>query len=681
MKDPVARQNNGPFQTSPIPHSAIRIPQSAIAMLRLLATLALLAAPSLFAEPAQPAIVSHIKVLSDKVPDVSSLEAWRASFITPGMTDEQKALAVWQSVAAFQYQDNPPSEFLQSGDLVADPIKGMNVYGYSFCSVASAHVQCLARFAGLKARGWTIHNHVVSEIEYDGAWRLLDSSLITYFPKADGKPASVEEIVAGVKEWSAQNPEIAKDEKKLREFMRGGGWKKGPDILTRCTFYDQNGWLPAATHGWYATMDEYSGKTLFQYEQGYGQGYQVNIQLREGERLTRNWSNQGLHINMEGKGKPDALTAKVGAGGLRYSPKFGDLANGRIGNGTHEYHVPLASGTFRGGALVAENLATTTDDQQTPALHAKDAGKPATYILRMPSSYVYLGGEAILKASVPQGSGIDVLFSDNHGLDWKPLTKITATGEQRLDLKPHVFRRYDYQLKFVLTGQGAGLDALKISHPIQHSQRPLPALAAGENKITFSADNEGTITIEGSMEAKNNGKQLLYTDFHPEQKNIGTKLANLTAGSGEITFPITTPGDLKRLRIGTFYRARDARDVFEVQVSFDDGKTYKTVDRLAGPYVGMGQYTVVNDVPANTRTAKVRFSGTQRNTLMLQNCRLDADYTEPNGGFRPVKVTYQWEENGQPKQDIRVIQKPTDTYTITCARKPVMKSITLELAP
>ena len=39
------------------------------------------------AEAARPAgVVSHIKVLSDKVPDVSSLEAWKKSFIKDGMS-------------------------------------------------------------------------------------------------------------------------------------------------------------------------------------------------------------------------------------------------------------------------------------------------------------------------------------------------------------------------------------------------------------------------------------------------------------------------------------------------------------------------------------------------------------------------------------------------------------------
>jgi hypothetical protein len=630
---------------------------------------------------AQPAVVSHVKVLSDKVEDVSSLEAWKKSFIKDGMTDEQKAMAIWKSVAKFQYQDDPPVEYLQTGDLVSDPIKGMNVYGYSFCSVASAHVQSLARFAGLNARGWTIEHHVVPEVFYDGAWRLLDSSLITWFPKADGKPAAVEEIVAGVKEWSAQHPELAGNEKKLREFMRSGGWKKGPEIFSRCTFLDDNGWLPAATHGWYSMVGAYSGKTLFPYEAGYSNGYEVNVQLREGERLTRNWSNQGLHINMDRGGSPDALKERVGEGGLRYSPAFGDLAPGRIGNGTLEYAPPLANGAVFLGALAADNLASTVEYRTGPAIHVEDSTKPGVLVLRMPSSYVYLGGELLLNGVIPNDGSIEVFFSDNHGLDWKPLAKLTASNEQHLDLKPFVFRRYDYRLKFVLNGKGTGLEALKITHPIQHSQRPLPALTAGDNKISFSADNEGTITVEGSMDDGNRNKQLHYTDFHPEKKNIGDKIAALTGGSGEITFPIATPGDLKRLRIGAFYRARDARDGWDVQVSFDEGRTFRTVDRLAGPFVGMGKYITVSEVPAGTRSALVRFAGTQRNTLILQNARIDADYSEPRGGFRPVKIMYRWEESGQPKEDIHIARQPGESYTITCAARPTMKAIVLELAP
>ena len=84
--------------------------------------------------------------------------------------------------------------------------------------------------------------------------------------------------------------------------------------------------------------------------------------------------------------------------------------------------------------------------------------------------------------------------------------------------------------------------------------------------------------------------------------------------------------------------------------------------------------------PAGTRSALVRFSGTQRNTAMLFNVRIDADYTEPHGGFRPVKVTYVWQEAGREKRDVHVAAKPGETWTIRCANKPVMKGLIVELA-
>jgi len=82
---------------------------------------------------------------------------------------------------------------------------------------------------------------------------------------------------------------------------------------------------------------------------------------------------------------------------------------------------------------------------------------------------------------------VTISFSDNHGLDWTNLTRITQSGEYTLDLKKQCFRSYDYQLKLELAGAGTGLDALRITHDIQHSQAPLPALLAGDNTITFTA--------------------------------------------------------------------------------------------------------------------------------------------------------------------------------------------------
>ena len=154
---------------------------------------------------------------------------------------------------------------------------------------------------------------------------------------------------------------------------------------------------------------------------------------------------------------------------------------------------------------------------------------------------------------------------------------------------------------------------------------------------------------------------MQLADYRPTLSGVAEQYYRVEGSPAEITFPIATPGDMTRLRFGTFYRARDARDGWDYQVSFDDGKTFTTVDRAAGPYQGCTKYVTVEDLPPRTRSALIRFSGQQRNTTCIFNFRIDADYTEPHGGFRPVKVTYIWDEAGQEKQDVHIAPQPQET--------------------
>jgi hypothetical protein len=626
----------------------------------------------------KPGVVSFVKVVSDKIEDVSSLEAWKKSFIKDGMTDEEKALAVWTSVVKFRHQSAPPNEYIEGN--VHDPIKTFNVYGYGMCCCASSNIEALSRYVGLKAQGRGINRHSVPEVFWDDSWHLLDASLITYFPKPDKKLASVDEIIAGVNDWYEKNPGFKGDDKKLAAFMRGQGWKKGPQVLASCPFYGENGWLPAGTHGWYSTVAEYDGSSKFGYEYGYSQGYQVNVQLRDGERLTRNWFNKGIHVNqLEGEeGAP--IGSKIGEGDMAYAPKFGDIAPGRIGNGTLEYTVPLASGAFRESALAAENLACKADSNTAAAVQVKDAAKPGVLIIRMPSSYVYLGGTLNYTAVVSAGGEVKVSFSDNNGITWSELSKATASGSQTVDLKSKVYRRYDYRLKFELTGDSTGLDAVKIVHDIQNSQRALPALGQGKNTITFSTGAaEGTITIEPNLEYGAKTKNLFVTDFAKSITGFNAGDFFMAGPKAELTLPIETPGDLTRIRMGCHYRARGQGEGFEYQVSFDDGKTFKTIDKAEGPTVGNCKYVTFSDIPAGVKSALVRYAGNQNNTCGLFGICIKADYKEPHGGARPVKITYVWDENGTEKTDVHLATKENETYSIECAAKPTMKSLIVEL--
>ena len=530
------------------------------------------------------------------------------------------------------------------------------------------------------------------EVKYDDAWHLYDGSLMSYFTKPDGKTASVDEISSAVQDWHAKNPGYRGDDGKLRAFALNEGWKKGPELLNTGPDYDKNGINSAGWHGWPSNMQEYdtNPQKAFIFDYGPSIGYQLNIQLRPGEKLTRNWFNKGLFI----PGDKDSCPLKNDRSYLGFQTRLGDKAPGRVGNGTLEYIVPLASGVFKTGALLADNLASTADDKAAPAVHAADTAKPGVLILRMPSSYIYHTGTVDLKAAVGPGGSIALSFSDNNGLDWKAVKTLDSAGDQKIDLSDLCYARYDYRLKFEFNGQGTGLDALKITHDIQHAQTPLPLLLEGENTITFNAGAaEGTITYEGNPnidEAKTtrviNGqnktiKQLALVDYHPEINGCGTKLLQVgDTGRGEVTFKVATPGEMTRLRTNGFYRARDASEGWDVEASFDAGKTFNKVARWDKGQPANSKYTVFSAVPEGTKEALVRLKGQQRNTLCIFGLRIDADYKEPCGGFAPVKITYVWDEGGAEKRNEHVCKSPQETYKITCGPKTVSKSIILELA-
>ena len=149
---------------------------------------------------------------------------------------------------------------------------------------------------------------------------------------------------------------------------------------------------------------------------------------------------------------------------------------------------------------------------------------------------------------------------------------------------------------------------------------------------------------------------------------------------GSLTVPIATPGDMTALRMCACYRTWGPADSWEMQVSWDEGKTFKKVGDGPAQDHGRQAYIVVNDVPKGARKALVRFVGNAAAGNVLGSFRVDADYTSPTFGFRPVKVTYLWDENGQEKKDEHVARQPNDAWKIKCDAKPKMKSITLELA-
>jgi hypothetical protein len=632
-----------------------------------------------------PMVVSHVAVHSDAVADVSSLEAWRASFMTPGMSDQEKLVAIQRSIVAFVHHQQMAREYLQGPEgCVHDPIKAMNVYGYAHCCCTAAYAEALGRAIGIEARGWGTPGHCVAELKDSAGGHMLDPGFINYFIRSDGAIAGVEDLIGDIEAWRAKNPTVGSDLKELQAFMRSGGWKKGPPILATGP-YSEHGWLPELGHGWYTTMTMYGNRAkAFVYEYGASLGYEVNNQLRVGERITFQWSNTGDYLDRDDGMTCEAVTAVPGKGSMTYSTSYGDLAPGRVGNGTIEYRVPLGDPAILATLSAVDNLAQGTVIAGRAGLHAADAQRPASFVVRMPSSFVYLAGSLDLDACIGSGGAITIAFSDNNGLDWKPVTTVTASGPQHVDLKPLCRRRYDYRLRFELSGGGTGVTAITIANTIQHSQRALPSLKQGDNAITLAVGKqEGTMAIEGGLTAlcADKNKNVTVDAFHPKITNLDRKDALwASAATSTLTLPVTTPGDITAVRMACHYRARGAGDRWTMQASFDDGKTWKEVGIANGPTNGSSAYAVLTDVPAGARAALVRYDGKQGATLGLFDFAVHVDYRETNGGYRPVRITYRWDEDGQAKEDVHRCAQAGERWSIRCAGKPVMKTLVLELA-
>jgi hypothetical protein len=637
--------------------------------------------------------INNLKVLSDKIDDVTTADNILKSFVKAGMSDAQRAKALWRAAVKYRHQTAPPNEFLAADWEAHDPVKLFNVYGYCMCCCSSALIEALNRLDGRRARGRILNGHSVPEVCYSGAWHMFDASLITYFPKPKtGEVASVDEISGALASWYAKNPGYRKNGAKLAELMRGDGWRawksKGPELLAHCPYYHL-GFLPARTHGWNDTMVEYDRKSEV-YEYGYQVGHRALFSLRPGESMVREAGNRGLHVNMLDAATWDGLKARAPDGDLTYVKEFFPGFRGRVvGNGRHRYHPDLASGGLAAGAETYENLASGS----FPALQVKKPGKPGVAVIQMSSPYVYLGGELMMTVVRKTASDrVAVSISTNYGRTFQPLwtMKKTGTAEAVVDLRDRIFRRYVYWLKIEIAAarqENAGLEKLAIENDIQHAPRTLPWLGKGKNTITVAADCDQplatrTIACRITADPKFNKNETAA--------GMGIKTDNLDlrydaywwkGGIGAMIVPVETPGDMVAVRFGVHGRARGTKDVIKMQVSFDGGKTWKEAAQIKGPTQGRTEYFRYARIPAGTRSALLRYQLTGNNTVGILSFRVDADYKDPlaQGAPRPFDVIYRWKENGKEKTERFMVKKLPFKYGITTKADPEMVSVTSEM--
>jgi hypothetical protein len=634
--------------------------------------------------------VNQLKVLSDQIDDVTTIENIVKSFAKPGMSDQDRAKALWRAVVKYRHQTSPPNEHL-AGDWEAhDPVKILSVYGYCMCCCTSALIEAFNREDGREARGRILNGHSVPEVRYQGGWHLFDGSLITFFPRSDNEvPASVDEVASSVADWYSQHPGYQNNSDKLFQLMRKEGWTgwktEGPALLAHCPFY-RMGYLPARTHGWDATMVEYDRKSEV-YEYGYQVGHRALFSLRPGESFVREAGNRGLHVNMDVDPHWDGLKARAPENDLTYVNDYlPGYRGGVAANGVHRYAPHLGAGDLARGCELLDNLVS----EGRPALHVKDAARPGVAVIPMISPYVYLRGRLRLKA-VGQSARdrLSLAISTNNGRSFAPLysAPLDQGTDVNVELTDKILRRYAYWLRIELSGL-AGLDFLEIDNDFQHAPRTLPWLRPGTSVITVAADADPAIATRSiscritpdPTFTKNETTGTMGILF--DNVDLRYDACWWKGGTGTMTVPVEVPGDLVSLGFSAQFRARSERDRIRATASVNAGRTWREVAVMTGPTQGRTEHYRVARWPPRTRKVLLRFELTGNNTAGVQSFRVDADHRDPLAASspRPFRVVHVWKEGRETRSHSETITRLPARYTIQAGADPEMVSVSYEMA-
>ncbi len=220
--------------------------------------------------------------------------------IEPGMSDREKALAIWFQECRYHYH------FI--GD--SDPVRVFNVFGCYQCGNNGTSVAGLFRRAGLKVSpsAGTI-GHTTARVFFDGRWNDLDGDQHAIFLLRDNKT-------------------VAHDQDLVRDH----------DLIKRAhTMGILLGDYPRLDEGfaaYYAHEAEVSG------ERNCVQGTTMNMTLRPGEALVWRWG----HLT------PPKLRGREKA-------NYPNM----ICNGLWEYRPDLSGDLWRNGAVNVENVNSGPD--------------------------------------------------------------------------------------------------------------------------------------------------------------------------------------------------------------------------------------------------------------------------------------------------------------------------------
>jgi len=422
--------------------------------------------------PAEP--LGNVKVLSDKAPDCTSLEAIVKCVTRECKTDDEKAIAIYNYGLYAYYHHAYPGE---KGGVGA--LKMINVYGWSLCGGQHSVLAALWEKAGFKwrYRGWSNPGHTTVECFYGGRWHYLDTFLKFYTwrpdPAAPGGRtiASQEDIIASP---ALVSDAFVMDQGRKVCYLKDNRFEYLGDKVnwTAPAFMVCGDDLPGVVTGCKSSRDAGSprGWASIQFDD---RNYSTAVNLGVGYALTLDWDKVDGAFYFSGGAK--APFHSCGDKDVRNCPAIGPLLEPYIAkdrrrtwsNGTLLFKPDMRDDAFLASLKDAENVAW-----EGGTLKPKDAGKPASFVVEMASPYI------VAKASGKLAGGDAKAEVSQDGKAWAPA--------ELADFTKAVYGAYRYLVRVTFQKPITGIELASI---VQHNQRALPYLSPGNNTITVTAEN------------------------------------------------------------------------------------------------------------------------------------------------------------------------------------------------
>jgi hypothetical protein len=251
-----------------------------------------------------------------------------ASAVTPGMTDAEKARAIWYQQIRQRYHSSA------GGEDLGDPVKVFNTYGLNPCGKDAMMIGGLMKQVGLKAAPVRLVGHAIAQVQYDGDWHVMDGDLDMIYLLRDN-------------ETLANDRQLARDHDLVKRTHTMG------------LLVDDNRRRDENAAAMFVSEEPIQGSRACKADTA------MTMTLRPGEAIVWRWG----HL------KP-----------AKYMAPNQFLYPDNICNGLWEYRPDFSGAVWKKGALKVENVASSPD-----GLTAEN-GQTGTVVWQIASPYAFVGG-------------------------------------------------------------------------------------------------------------------------------------------------------------------------------------------------------------------------------------------------------------------------------------------------